>query len=49
MVNLEMTIPFKTALDAEIRRTEGTASSGATTALSQYLCVPVHTLFQVSI
>src|ERR1700739_656002 len=37
------------ALDAEIRRTKGTVSSVVTTALSQYLGVPVHTLFQVSI
>jgi len=51
MVNLETTIPasLKTALDAEIRRTKGTASSVVTAALSQYLGVPVHTLFQVSI
>src|SRR3954453_6189387 len=51
MASLQATIPasLKTALDAEIRRTKGTASSVATAALSQYLGVPVHTLFQVSI
>ena len=51
MVNLEATIPpsLKAALDAEVVRTKGTASSVATAALSQYLGVPVHTLFQVSV
>jgi len=36
-------------LDAEVARTKGTPSSIVTAALSQYLGVPVHTLFQVSI
>jgi len=51
MANLEAKIPtsLKTALDAEVARTQGTASSVVTAALSRYLAVPVHTLFQVSI
>jgi acetolactate decarboxylase len=46
-----MTIPasLKTALDAEVTRTKATPSSVVTAALSQYLGVSVHTLFQVSI
>jgi acetolactate decarboxylase len=51
MANLDTTIPasLEAALDAEVRRTNGTPSSVVTAALSQYLGVPVHTLFQVSI
>jgi acetolactate decarboxylase len=51
MTNFDVTIPasLKAALDAEIRRTKGTVSSVVTAALSQYLGVPVHTVFQVSI
>ena len=51
MANLVTTIPasLKTALDAEVARTKGTPSSIVTAALSQYIGVPVHTLFQVSI
>ena len=51
MANLDTTIPlsFKKALDAEVTRTKGTLSSAVTAALSQYLGLPVHTLFQVSI
>ena len=51
MVNLDTTIPasLKAALDAEAARTKGTPSSVVTAALSQYLGMPVHTLFQVSI
>ncbi len=51
MANLDTTIPtsLKAALDAEVTRTKGTPSSVVTAALSQYLGVPVHTLFQVSI
>jgi len=51
MANLVTTIPasLKTALDVEVARTKGTPSSIVTAALSQYLGVPVHTLFQVSI
>jgi acetolactate decarboxylase len=51
MANLETTIPtsLKVALEAEIARTNETASSVVIVALSQYLGVPVHTLFQVSI
>ena len=36
-------------MDAEAARTKGTPSSVVTAALSQYLGMPVHTLFQVSI
>ena len=51
MANLGISIPtsLKTVLDAEVTRTKGTPSSVVTAALSQYLGVPVHTLFQVSI
>jgi acetolactate decarboxylase len=51
MTSFDVTIPasLKAALDAEIRRTKGTVSSVVTAALSQYLGVPVHTVFQVSI
>jgi acetolactate decarboxylase len=51
MANLETTIPtsLKVALDAEIVRTNEAPSSIVTAALSQYLGVPVHTLFQDSI
>jgi acetolactate decarboxylase len=51
MANLDTTIPasLKAALDAEAARTKGTPSSVVTAALSQYLGMPVHTLFQVSI
>jgi acetolactate decarboxylase len=51
MANLETTIPtsLKVALDAEIARTNEAPSSIVTAALSQYLGVPVRTLFQVSI
>ena len=51
MANLETTIPtsLKAALDAEVTRIKRTPSSVVTAALSQYLGMPVHTLFQVSI
>jgi acetolactate decarboxylase len=51
MANLDISIPasLRTVLDAEVTRTKGTPSSVVTAALSQYLGVPVHTLFQVSI
>jgi acetolactate decarboxylase len=51
MANLDSTIPtsLKAALDAEVTRTKRTVSSVVTAALSQYLAMPVHTLFQVSI
>jgi acetolactate decarboxylase len=51
MANLDTTIPtsLMTALDAEVTRTKGTHSSVVTAALSQYLAVRVHTLFQISI
>jgi acetolactate decarboxylase len=50
MANLDTTIPtsLKAALDAEVARTKRTLSSVVTAALSEYLGVPVHTLFQVS-
>jgi len=51
MANLDTTIPtsLKVALDAEVTRIGATPSSVVTAALSQYLAMPVHTLFQVSI
>jgi acetolactate decarboxylase len=51
MERLDAIIPasLKTALDAEIIKTKGTLSSVVTAALSQYLGMQVHTLFQVSI
>jgi acetolactate decarboxylase len=51
MTNLDMAIPesLRTALDAEVRRTNSTPSFVVTAALSQYLGVTLHTLFQVSI
>jgi acetolactate decarboxylase len=51
MTNLGATIPasVKTALDAEVARAKTTSSVIVTAALSQYLAIPVHTLFQVSI
>src|SRR5246127_2623866 len=51
MTSFDVTIPasLKAALDAEMERTKGTVSSVVTAALSQYLGVPVHTVFQVSI
>ena len=51
MANLDTTIPtsLRAALDAEVARTKETPSSIVTAALSQYLGLPVHTLFQVSI
>ena len=51
MANLEISVPtsLKAALDAEVTRTNRLPSSIVTAALSQYLGVTVHTLFQVSI
>jgi len=51
MANLDTNIPtsLKAALEAEVTRTKGTTSSVVTAALSRYLAMPVHTLFQVSI
>src|SRR5260370_11253989 len=51
MADLNTTIPtsLKAALDAEVARSKGTPSSVVTAALSRYLGVPFHTLFQVSI
>jgi acetolactate decarboxylase len=50
MVNLNTAIPasLKAALDTEVATTERTLSSIVTAALSQYLDVQLHTLFQVS-
>src|SRR5216684_2760028 len=39
---------LKAALDAEVARIKGSASSVITAALAQYLGTPIHTLFQVS-
>ena len=51
MANLDTHIPrsLKAALEAEVERTKSTISSVVAAALSQYLAMPVHTLFQVSI
>src|SRR6201989_439301 len=51
MANLDTNIPtsLKAALEGEVTRTKGTTSSVVTAALSRYLAMPVHTLFQVSI
>jgi acetolactate decarboxylase len=51
MANLNIALPasLNAALGAEVARTNGTASSVVTAALSQYLGVAIHTLFQVSI
>lgn len=50
MPSLDLAIPasLEAALDAEIARTGRTPSSVVTAALSQYLGIPMHTLFQVS-
>jgi acetolactate decarboxylase len=50
LAELTVSIPgsLKSALDAEVRRSGGTASSVLTKALAQHLDVSVHTLFQVS-
>jgi len=50
MSNLTADIPtsLKIALDAEVARIKGSASSIVTAALAQYLGMPIHTLFQVS-
>jgi acetolactate decarboxylase len=50
MADLHTSIPtsLKAALEDEVRRTKGTISSVVSAALSQYLAMPVHTLFQVS-
>jgi acetolactate decarboxylase len=48
--NLQAAVPssLKAALDAEVSRTNTTASAIVTAALSRYLGVQLHTLFQVS-
>jgi acetolactate decarboxylase len=50
MASLGATIPasLKTALDAEAMRTGRDVSSVVTSALSEFLGLPVHTLFQIS-
>jgi acetolactate decarboxylase len=50
MADLETTVPasLTAALDAQAARNGRTTSSIVTAALSEYLGVPVHTLFQVS-
>jgi acetolactate decarboxylase len=51
MATFSATVPesLKRTLDDERQRTKRTYSSIVTAALSQYLGVPVHTLFQVSV
>lgn len=51
MATFSATVPesLKRTLDNERQRTKRTYSSIVTAALSQYLGVPVHTLFQVSV
>ena len=51
MATFSATVPesLKRTLDSERQRTKRTYSSIVTAALSQYLGVPVHTLFQVSV
>jgi acetolactate decarboxylase len=51
MTNLNITIPasLRTALDVEVARTKRSPAFVVAAASSQYLDVPVHTLFQVSI
>jgi len=50
MANLDTAIPasLKAALDTEVARTKRTLSSIVTAALSQYLDMQLHTVFQVS-
>ncbi len=50
MANLDTTIPrsLMAALNAEVERTKRTTSAVITAALSQYLGITLHTLFQVS-
>ena len=50
MAALAVPIPdsIKSALDAEIKRTGGTAAALVTKALAQYLDVSIHTVFQIS-
>ena len=50
MAELAVPIPdsIKSALDAEIKRTGGTAAALVTKALAQYLDVSIHTVFQIS-
>jgi acetolactate decarboxylase len=47
-VTADIPTSLKTALDAEVARIKGSASSVITAALAQYLGTPIHTLFQVS-
>jgi acetolactate decarboxylase len=47
-VTADIPTSLKAALDAEVARIKGSASSVITAALAQYLGTPIHTLFQVS-
>jgi acetolactate decarboxylase len=48
IVTADIPTSLKAALDAEVVRIQGSASSVITAALGQYLGTPIHTLFQVS-
>src|SRR3984885_10824271 len=48
IVTADIPTSLKAALDAEVVRIKGSASSVITAALGQYLGTPIHTLFQVS-
>ena len=49
LVNAEIPLTLRLALDQEIARLRTNESAVVTAALSKYLGIPVHTLFQVSI
>ncbi|MGV7212925.1 hypothetical protein [Bradyrhizobium sp. UFLA05-112] len=49
IVTADIPVSIKMALDNEIERSSTDQSGVVTAALSEYLGVPVHTLFQVSI
>jgi acetolactate decarboxylase len=49
VLNADIPAPLKAALDKEVARLGREESAIVTAALSEYLGVPVHTLFQVSI
>ena len=49
IVTADIPVSIKKALDNEIERTSADQSGVVTAALSEYLAVPAHTLFQVSI
>lgn len=47
-ITADIPASLKAALDNEVARIKGSASSVVTAALAQYLGTPIHTLFQVS-